>query len=197
MSRKQQNGPRVLETILKNKKDGGCVGGEFVLAQFPRHFLEIFFALSTPHGFRSNSKENKQTNKQTSCYRIAWFKRLAVLKADERCHDFRWYRSQFLQTLVLIFPWKSTQVKIHSKMASVCLVFSAKNPVKSDKLALIEGEVLNEMFLDVDIPVLPIDNWLGVTHNQRQKKTLKVASVLLSLTTNKAITTRTNLTTST
>ena len=82
-------------------------------------------------------------------------------------------------------------------MASVCLVFSAKNPVKSDKLALIEGEVLNEMFLDIDIPVLPIDNWLGVTHNQRQKKTLKVASVLLSLTTNKAITTRTNLTTST
>ena len=82
-------------------------------------------------------------------------------------------------------------------MANVCLVFSAKNPVKSDKLALIEGEVLNEMFLDIDIPVLPIDNWLGVTHNQRQKKTLKVASVLLSLTTNKAITTRTNLTTST
>ena len=41
-----------------------------------------------------------------------------------------------------IFPWKSTQVKIHSKMASVCLVFSAKNPVKSDKLALIEGKVL-------------------------------------------------------
>ena len=36
---------------------------EFVLAQFPRRFLEIFFALSTPHGFRSNSKENKQTIK--------------------------------------------------------------------------------------------------------------------------------------
>ena len=68
-----------------------------------------------------------------------------------------------------IFPWKSTQVKIHSKMASVCLVFSAKNPVKSDKLALIEGKVLNEMILDIYIPVVPIDNWLGVTHNQRQK----------------------------
>ena len=77
-----------------------------------------------------------------------------------------------------IFPWKSTQVKIHSKMASVCLVFSAKNPVKSDKLALIEGKVLNEMILDIYIPVVPIDNWLGVTHNQRQK-TLKVALVLL------------------
>ena len=62
-------------------------------------------------------------------------------------------------------------------MASVCLVFSAKNPVKSDKLALIEGKILNEMFLDIYIPV-PIENWLGVTHNQRQK-TLKVASVLL------------------
>ena len=63
-------------------------------------------------------------------------------------------------------------------MASFCLVFSAKNLVKSDKLALIEGKILNEMFLDIYFPVLPIENWLGVTHNQRQK-TLKVASVLL------------------
>ena len=50
--------------------------------------------------------------------------------------------------------------------------------MKSDKLALIEGKILIEMFLDIYIPVLPIENWLGVTHNQRQK-TLKVASVLL------------------
>ena len=63
-------------------------------------------------------------------------------------------------------------------MASFCLVFSAKNPVKSDKLALIERKVLNEMFLDIYIPVVTIENWLGVTHNQRQK-TRKVASVLL------------------
>ena len=63
-------------------------------------------------------------------------------------------------------------------MASFCLVFSAKNPLKSDKLALIEGKVLNEMFLDIYIPVVPIENWLGVTHNQSQK-ILKVASVLL------------------
>ena len=45
---------------MKNKKDGGRIAEEFVLAQFPRRFLEIFFALATPHGFRSNSKENKQ-----------------------------------------------------------------------------------------------------------------------------------------
>ena len=49
---------------MKNKKDGGCIADEFVLAQFPGRFLEIFFALSTPHGFRSNLNENKQTNKQ-------------------------------------------------------------------------------------------------------------------------------------
>ena len=48
---------------MKNKKDGGRVAEEFVLTQFPRRFLEIFFALSTPHGFRSNSHENKQTKK--------------------------------------------------------------------------------------------------------------------------------------
>ena len=103
---------------------------------------------------------------------------MVVLKADERCHDIRWYRSRFLQTLVVIFPRKSTQVKIHTKMAIFWLVFSAKNPVKSNKLALIEGKILNLMFLDINIPVVPIEIWLRVTHNQRQK-TLKVASVLL------------------
>ena len=66
------------------------------------------------------------------------------------------------------------------KNGEFCLVFSEKNSVKSDKLALIEGKVLIEVFLNIYIPVVPIENWLGVTHNQRQKKTLKVASVLLS-----------------
>ena len=47
----------------------------------------------------------------------------------------------------VIFPRKSTQVKIHTKMAIFWLVFSAKNPVKSDKLALIEGKISNLMFM--------------------------------------------------
>ena len=101
-----------------------------------------------------------------------------VLKADERCHDIRWYRSRFLQTLVVIFPRKATQVKVHTKMAIFWFVPSARNPVKSDKLALVEGKILNLMFLDINIPVVPTEVWLRVTHNQRQK-TLKVASVLL------------------
>ena len=58
------------------------------------------------------------------------------------------------------------------------MVFSAKNPGKSDKLALIEGKILNLMFFGINIPVVPIEIWLRVTQNQRQK-TLKVASVLL------------------
>ena len=89
-----------------------------------------------------------------------------------------WYCSRFLQTLVVIFPRKSTQVKIHTKMAIFWLVFSAKNPVKSDKLALIEGKILNLMFFHINTPVVPIEIWLPVTHDQRQK-TLKVDSVLL------------------
>ena len=89
-----------------------------------------------------------------------------------------WYCSRFLQTLVVIFPRKSTQVKIHAKMAIFWLVFSAKNPVKSDKLALIGGKILHLMFLHLNIPVVPIEIWLPVTHDQRQK-TLKVDSVLL------------------
>ena len=63
-------------------------------------------------------------------------------------------------------------------MENFWLVFSAKRPVKSDKLALIEGKILSLMFLDIYIPVVPIENWLRAIHNQRQK-TLKVASVLL------------------
>ena len=103
---------------------------------------------------------------------------MVVLKADKRCHDIRWYRSRFLQTLVVIFPRKSTQVKIHTKMAIFWLVFSAKNPVKSDKLALIEGKILNLMFLDKNIPVVPTEIWFKEL-TIRDKKTPKVASVLL------------------
>ena len=103
---------------------------------------------------------------------------MVVLKADKRCHDIRWYRSRFLQTLVVIFPRKSTQVKIHTKWRFFWLFFSAKNPLKSDKLALIEGKILNLMFLDIDIPVVPIEIWFRVTHNQREK-TPNIASVLL------------------
>ena len=57
------------------------------------------------------------------------------------------------------------------------LVFSAKNKVKSDKLPLIEGKILNLMFFVIKISVVPIEIWLRVTHNQRQE-TRKVASVL-------------------
>ena len=118
--------------------------------------------MPTPHRFRSNSKENKKP----SFYHNPWFKRLpVVLKADKRCHDIRRYRSRFLQTLVVIFSRKSTKVKIHTKMAIFWLVFSAKNPVKSDKLAIFEGKILNLMFLDINIPVLPVEIWLRVTHN--------------------------------
>ena len=69
-------------------------------------------------------------------------------------------------------------MKIQTKMASFWLVFSGKNPVKSDKLALIEVKILNLMFLVIYIPVVPTENRLQVTHNQR-RKTLKVAAVLL------------------
>ena len=104
---------------------------------------------------------------------------MVVLKADKRCHDIRWYRSRFLQTLVVIFPRKSTQVKIHTKMAIFWLVFSAKNPVKSDKLALIEGKILNLMFFDINIPVIPIEIRLRVTHNQRQKNSQSRFSLII------------------
>ena len=42
---------------------------------FQRRFLEIFYGLAIPNGFRSNSKENKKP----SFYHIPWFKRLCWL----------------------------------------------------------------------------------------------------------------------
>ena len=50
--------------------------------------------------------------------------------------------------------------------------------MKSDKLALIDGNILNLVFFYINIPVVSIEIWLRVTYNQRQK-TLKFASVLL------------------
>ena len=59
-------------------------------------------------------------------------------------------------------------------MASFWLVFSAKNPVKSNKLALvIEGKILNLMFRAIYIPVVPFENWLRITPRDK-KKTLRV-----------------------
>ena len=48
----------------------------------PRRFLEIFFALSTPHRLRINSKKRK-----THClsYFLVW-KTMMVLQSDDRCH---------------------------------------------------------------------------------------------------------------
>ena len=59
-------------------------------------------------------------------------------------------------------------------MSNFWLAFSAKKTVKSDKLALIEGKILILMFLDIYIPVAPIENWLRATHNERPKKLSKL-----------------------
>ena len=64
-------------------------------------------------------------------------------------------------------------------MAIFWLVFSAKNPVKSDKLALIEGKILNLMFLDINIPVVPIEICFQVTHNQGQKNSESRFSLII------------------
>ena len=114
--------------------------------------------------------KGKQANNKKKTVFIVFLglKDLSGWNADERCHHFRWYPSLFLQTLVLIVSWKSTHVKIHTKMASFWLVVSAKKTVKFDKLALIEGKILNLMFLNIYIPAVPIENWLRVTHKNYQ-----------------------------
>ena len=103
---------------------------------------------------------------------------MVVLKVDKRCHDIRWYRSPISANFGCNLSAKVYAGENPYKNGDFLVVFSARNPVKSDKLALIEGKILNLMFLDINIPVVPIEIWLRVTHNQRQK-TPKVASVLL------------------
>ena len=61
-------------------------------------------------------------------------------------------------------------------MARFWLVCSGEIPVKSDKVALIEGKTFNVMFLV--IPVSPTENWLRLTHNQ-SRKTFEVTALFL------------------
>ena len=67
-------------------------------------FLEIFFALATPHGFSSNSKENKKKTVFITFFGL------------KDCDSFKG-RREMSRYQVVIFPRKSMQVKIHSKMA--------------------------------------------------------------------------------
>ena len=92
---------------------------------FQRRILGIFFALATPHGFKSNSKENKKP----CFYHIPWFKDCGGFKADETCNDIRWYRSRFLQTLISCnLSAKVYSLEIHAKMAIFWLVFLSEKP---------------------------------------------------------------------
>ena len=134
---------------MKNKKDGGRKAENFFLA-----FKDVFWKFSSRWLSFTGSGQIQRKTKNPVFITILGLKDCGGFKADKRCHDIRWYRSRFLQTLVVIFPRKSTQVKIHTKMAIFWLVFCAKNPVKSDKLALIKGKILNLMFLDINIPVV-------------------------------------------
>ena len=144
---------------MKNKKDSGRNVENFFLA-----FKHVFWKFSSRRLPLTGSVKFKGKQKTQFLSQSLVSNTVVVLKADKRCHYIRYYHSRFLQTFVVISLRKSTQVKIHTKMAIFWLVFSAKNPVKSVKLALIEGKILNLMFLDINIPVVPIEIWLRVTH---------------------------------
>ena len=129
-------------------------------------FKHVFWKFSSGRLPLTGSVKFKGKQKTQFLSQSLVSKTVVVLKADKRCHYIRYYHSRFLQTFVVISLRKSTQVKIHTKMAIFWLVFSAKNPVKSDKLALIEGKILNLMFLDINIPVVPTEIGWRVTHNR-------------------------------
>ena len=121
------------------------------------------------HTWGKNKKTVKEYRKQV------WKITKMAAGVAEKCF---WLSKTFSGSFCLVvYPsWKSMHVKIHTKMTQFLVGFWHK--VKSDKLASIEGKVLNLMFLEIYIPAVPIENWLQATHNHR-RKTLKVASVFL------------------
>ena len=137
-------------------------------------FKDVFFALATPHGLGQIQRKIKNP------VFITFF-------GSKDCSGFKG-RREMSRYQVVPFAISANfgcnlSTKVYAsenpcKNAIFWLVFSAKNLVKSDKLALIEGKILNLTFFDINIPVVPNEIWLRLTHNQSQK-TLKVASVLL------------------
>ena len=103
-------------------KDGGRIAEKLGYG-FPRRFLEVFFTLSVPYLLRFNSKKTK-TQFLSYCLHK---KTVIVLKAYDRCHDERWYRSLPVQILVLHSPQTFSHVGIHSRMVRLWLVFRRKS----------------------------------------------------------------------
>ena len=136
-------------------KDGGRIAEKLGYG-FPRRFLEVFFALSTPYLLRFNSKETKTQFLSYSLHK----KTVMVLEPDDRCHDLRWYRSLSVQTLVSHSPQTFSHVGIHSRMARLWLVFRG-NSERTDKLAFLEGKFLNYVFLVIYIPLATAIDFSG------------------------------------
>ena len=120
---------------------------------------------------------------------------MLVLKTDERLSPYQVVPFAIFTNIGFNLSVKVCARENPYKNCEFWLIFSVKNPVKSDKLALIiEGKILNLMFLAIYIPVVPFENWLRITQRDKKiiiikKKTLRVRGhfilsrlVVLSLT---------------
>ena len=143
---------------------------KFFFFGFPGRFLEIFLMLSTPQGLRSNSKENKKT--------------VFIVFFDLK--DFGGQKRRREKSPFQVVPFTiSTNFGFNLSMK----VYARENPYKNGdflvsfyhqktieiRLAGIYNrrlQILNFMS-DLDIYfqclIIPIENWLRGTHNQRQK----------------------------
>ena len=92
-----------------------------------------------------------------------------VLKTDERLSPYQVVPFAIFTNIGFNLSVKVCARENPYKNCEFWLIFSVKNPVKSDKLALIiEGKILNLMFLALYIPVVPFENWLRVTHRDKK-----------------------------
>ena len=129
--------------------------------------FNVFTALSTPHGFRSNLNGNEK--KVVFFFTFLCVKDCVGFKSRREISRYEVVPFAILTNFGFNLSMKACALENPYEMASFWLVFSAKNPVKSDKLVLIiEGKILNLIFLAIYIPVVPIENWLRVTHREKK-----------------------------
>ena len=89
--------------------------------------------------------------------------------AAESRRNFSLLSKAFSGNFLRDFYPSRAQLQFNGKQKPHC-VSIGKNPVKSDtELALIEGMLMNLMFLVIYIPVVLFENWLRVTHSQRRE----------------------------
>ena len=128
---------------MKNKKDGGRNAEHFFLA-----FKDVFWKFSSRWLSLMGSGQIHRKTKNLVFITILGLKDCSGFKGRQEMSRYQVGPFAISANFGCNLSAKVYAGENPYKMAIFWLVFSAKNLVKSDKLALIEGKILNLMFLD-------------------------------------------------